>query len=53
MDDALAVSGGAFDERAPTYDESTMHRGVAAAVADFVDREGIDVVLDVAKSPLP
>ena len=49
MDAARAVIGGAFDERPPTYDESTMYR----RVAEFVDREGIDVVLDVAKSPLP
>jgi ubiquinone/menaquinone biosynthesis C-methylase UbiE len=25
-----------FDDRAPTYDESAMHRGLAEAVADFV-----------------
>jgi len=48
MDDPLAVIGGVFDERAPTYDESTMHRAVAAAVAEFVDLEGVGVVLDAA-----
>lgn len=28
-----------FDDRAPTYDESPMHRGLADAVADFIVRE--------------
>ncbi|MDQ0641878.1 class I SAM-dependent methyltransferase [Microbacterium murale] len=38
----------AFDARAATYDESRMHREVAAAVADFVDLTDVDDVLDVA-----
>ncbi len=37
-----------FDERAPHYDESDMHRAVAAAVARFVSLVGVDTVLDVA-----
>ncbi len=37
-----------FDGRAPTYDESAMHRALAAAVAAFVDLDGVDAVLDVA-----
>ena len=37
-----------FDDRAPTYDESAMHRGLAAAVAAFADLAGVTAVLDVA-----
>ncbi|MFF9561812.1 class I SAM-dependent methyltransferase [Leifsonia sp. NPDC014704] len=37
-----------FDDRAPTYDESAMHRDLAAAVAAFADLNGVDAVLDVA-----
>jgi len=37
-----------FDDRAPTYDESAMHRNLAAAVAGFADLTGVDAVLDVA-----
>jgi ubiquinone/menaquinone biosynthesis C-methylase UbiE len=37
-----------FDERASTYDESAMHRGMATAVAAFADLDGVDAVLDVA-----
>lgn len=43
-----------FDERAPTYDESAMHRGLAEAVAAFVSEGGTEAgadpgdVLDVA-----
>lgn len=38
----------AFDARAATYDESSMHRHVAVAVADFADLSDVAVVLDVA-----
>lgn len=48
MDDALTAISEAFDERAATYDESTMHRDLAAAVAAFIETEGLDDVLDVA-----
>jgi ubiquinone/menaquinone biosynthesis C-methylase UbiE len=37
-----------FDRRAATYDENAMHRGLARAVAEFVELEGIGTVLDVA-----
>lgn len=37
-----------FDGRAPTYDESAMHRDLAAAVAAFADLTGVNAVLDVA-----
>lgn len=37
-----------FDERAAHYDESDMHRAVAAAVARFVSLDGVETVLDVA-----
>lgn len=39
-----------FDERAPTYDESAMHRGLAEATAEFVVAGGGDPgdILDVA-----
>lgn len=39
-----------FDDRAPTYDESAMHRGLAEATADFVVAGGGDSgdILDVA-----
>ena len=36
-----------FDERAATYDDSAMHRGLAHAVADFVRLGGVRDVLDV------
>jgi ubiquinone/menaquinone biosynthesis C-methylase UbiE len=36
-----------FDERAATYDESTMHRGLAQAVADFVRLGSVRDLLDV------
>lgn len=37
-----------FDDRAPTYDESSMHRSLATAVADFAALDGVEAVLDVA-----
>ncbi|MDR6905846.1 ubiquinone/menaquinone biosynthesis C-methylase UbiE [Agromyces sp. 3263] len=36
-----------FDRRAPEYDGSAMHRGLAQAVADFVRLGGVRDVLDV------
>lgn len=53
-DEARAEVRRRFDDRAPTYDESAMHRGLAEAVADFVvagtgpDASAIGDVLDVA-----
>ena len=38
----------AFDGRAQTYDQSEMHRALAAAVVSFVNLEGVRDVLDVA-----
>lgn len=38
----------AFDARAATYDESTMHRDVATAVVDFADLTEVGDALDVA-----
>ncbi|WP_425954194.1 class I SAM-dependent methyltransferase [Xylanimonas sp. McL0601] len=35
-----------FDGRAPEYDDSTMHRELAAAVAGFVSLDGVGSVLD-------
>lgn len=37
-----------FDERAPRYDESAMHRNLAAAVASAVSLDTVHDVLDVA-----
>ncbi|HWD63201.1 MAG TPA: methyltransferase domain-containing protein [Humibacter sp.] len=37
-----------FDERASHYDDSQMHRELAARVAGFVHLDGVDRVLDVA-----
>ncbi|GAA4163693.1 class I SAM-dependent methyltransferase [Gryllotalpicola daejeonensis] len=37
-----------FDGRAESYDDSAMHRALAEAVADFVDLDGVETVLDVA-----
>ena len=37
-----------FDDRAPTYDESAMHRDLASAVAAFADLTDVGAVLDVA-----
>ncbi|WP_223627987.1 class I SAM-dependent methyltransferase [Microbacterium sp. EST19A] len=48
MDDRLRLISDAFDTRAARYDESTMHRSVAAATAAYVDLSEVDVVLDVA-----
>lgn len=51
MTDRLATVAAAFDDRAPTYDESAMHRGLADAVAVFVSLDGVggeSVVVDVA-----
>lgn len=36
-----------FDRRAPDYDGSAMHRGLAQAVADFVRLGGVRDILDV------
>ena len=44
----LAAISGAFDRRAADYDESTMHRAVADAVAEFADLDGAADVLDIA-----
>jgi ubiquinone/menaquinone biosynthesis C-methylase UbiE len=37
-----------FDARAATYDQSAMHRELAAAVVRFCDLRGVRTVLDVA-----
>ncbi|WP_125776482.1 class I SAM-dependent methyltransferase [Antribacter gilvus] len=45
----LSAVVASFDQRAATYDESEMHRGLAEAVAGFVDLDArVRVVLDVA-----
>ncbi|HWV50790.1 MAG TPA: methyltransferase domain-containing protein [Microbacterium sp.] len=46
--DRLDVVREAFDRRAATYDDSVMHRELAAFVADFVEVTGVRDVLDVA-----
>lgn len=38
----------AFDARSATYDDSRMHRELAAAVADFADLTAVVDVLDIA-----
>ncbi|MFF2051052.1 class I SAM-dependent methyltransferase [Leifsonia sp. NPDC058194] len=51
-DEARAEVRRRFDDRAPTYDESAMHRGLADAVADFIVAGGTAAatgdILDVA-----
>jgi len=47
QDDVRAVRE-RFDARAPSYDDSEMHRGLADAVAAFVELDGVTRVLDVA-----
>jgi ubiquinone/menaquinone biosynthesis C-methylase UbiE len=55
-EETVAEIAARFDERAARYDESSMHRGLAAAVADFALRDsainatsqGPRAVLDVA-----
>ena len=39
---------GRFNDRAEDYDDSAMHRALAAAVADFIELDGVGTVLDVA-----
>lgn len=46
--DVLAAVRARFDGRAAEYDESAMHRALAAAVADFAGLDGVADVLDVA-----
>lgn len=48
MTDQLSTVAASFDDRAPTYDASVMHRDLAYAVADFAALDGVRVVLDVA-----
>jgi ubiquinone/menaquinone biosynthesis C-methylase UbiE len=53
-DDVVGAVRARFDGRAPTYDDSAMHRDLAAAVAGFVDLAGtvdlagVGTLLDVA-----
>ena len=37
-----------YDDRAATYDESAMHTGLAAAIADWLELNGDESVLDIA-----
>lgn len=48
MSDSLDAIRGSFDERAPDYDESAMHRDLADAVAAFISLDGVETLLDVA-----
>lgn len=48
MDEPLRRISESFDARAARYDESTMHRSVAAATAGFVDVADARVIVDVA-----
>lgn len=48
ISDELGAIRDAFDLRAPVYDESTMHRELAAAVASFAAESDAGTVLDVA-----
>ena len=47
-DDVVQAVRTRFDGRAPSYDESALHRGLADAVAAFVDVAHVTSVLDVA-----
>ncbi|KNY04444.1 class I SAM-dependent methyltransferase [Microbacterium sp. GCS4] len=47
-DDRLARIRQAFDARAADYDESEMHRDLAATVAERLDLDGVTTMLDVA-----
>ncbi|HEY8717447.1 class I SAM-dependent methyltransferase [Pengzhenrongella sp.] len=47
-DDVVQAVRIRFDGRAPSYDESAMHRGLADAVAAFVDLAHVTSILDVA-----
>ena len=44
----LKTVSNAFDARSATYDESTMHRELAATVADFADLTAVEDVVDIA-----
>ncbi|CAM3772016.1 class I SAM-dependent methyltransferase [Isoptericola cucumis] len=46
--DVAAAVAAAYDARSATYDESRMHRDLAAAVAAFATLDGVADVLDVA-----
>lgn len=46
--DQLSAVAASFDNRAPAYDASVLHRDLAYAVADFAALDGVRVVLDVA-----
>lgn len=45
---SLTTIRNAFDARAASYDKSTMHRAVAAAVVDFAELGEVEDVLDIA-----
>ncbi|HEY0260289.1 MAG TPA: methyltransferase domain-containing protein [Lacisediminihabitans sp.] len=47
-DDVVQAVRTRFDGRAPSYDESAMHRELADAVAAFVDLNAVTSALDVA-----
>lgn len=47
-DDHLRAVRERFDERAPSYDDSAMHRALATAVAGSLDLTRVEAVLDVA-----
>ena len=46
--DDLRTIREAFDGRAATYDESTMHRDLADAVAQFADLTAVEAAVDIA-----
>lgn len=48
MADALDPIRRAFDQRAAHYDDSAMHRALAAAVAESLDLDGVETVVDIA-----
>lgn len=47
-DDVVQAIRNRFDGRASSYDDSAMHRGLADAVATFVDMTSVTSILDVA-----
>lgn len=48
MTNATDAIRAAFDERAPSYDDSALHRGLASVVADFAEVDDGATVVDIA-----
>lgn len=48
MPDRLDEIRQSFDQRAERYDDSAMHRALAAAVAESLDLVGVETIVDIA-----